>query len=1048
MDAYILYPTIHERKLAFVAEDDLWLAELPEDPEREIVARRITNALGVVSNPRFSPDGRYIAFRLLQGSELQVAEVYTIPVEGGIAKRLTYFGSVSTNVAGWTPDNKVVVSTDAKKPFRTWSELWKIDPEGGAPEPLPYGRANMIVFGERIVLGRNCYDLTYWKRYKGGARGKLWIQQPNGGFKKLELNGNINSPMWVNGRVYFVSDHEGVGNLYSVNPEGDDLRRHTNHKEYYVRNANSDGLRIVYHVAGYVYLFEPLTEKERRLKIKVLLSGKHSSPRFVDPARFMEEFTLHPKGHTISVTTRGKSFVMGNWEGPVLKLSQDKKAERLRLSRFLSTGHEVVAVSDETGEERLVFFDLKTGERTLLDFDFGHIESLKCSPKKRRVALTNNRFELWLVDFEQKPPKSTLLDKSEYGVISDVDWSPDGEWLAYSFPENLHASSIRLACASGKVVRVTTPTSSDFSPSFDPEGKYLYYLSRRSLDPVYDKLVFDLSFPKPVKPFLVVLKKGEPSPFTSVPQLSVEEQSAKEQAFSIDIEGLENRIEAFPVEEANYVKIWGSQKGRVFLLSFPVEGAIKYWLFSKAKPGGVIEVFDISTRSKEVFLSGVSDFEGSMDRSTVAIRVSDKIRVVSALEKPQEQPPSEFSKKTGWVDLSRIKPLIDPRLEWKQMLRETWRLMRENYWREDLSGVDWNAIYERYSKLVERVSTRFELSDVIRELQGEMGTSHAYEIGGDLMTGDAQPVGGLGIEHRWASDGYEITRFYVGDPANEGERSPLLSAGVDAQLGDKIVAINGITLTKELTPEAALWNIAGELVTLKLKRGDKVWDVVVRTLRDERQLIYRAWVERNRRYVHEKSKGRLGYVHIPDMGPRGFAEFNRLFPLETEKDGLIVDVRFNGGGHVSQLILEKLMRKRIGYDKPRRGKPEPYPSDSVKGPIVVITNEQAGSDGDIFTHSFKLLSLGPVIGTRTWGGVIGINPRISLVDGTFVTQPQFAFWFKDVGWGVENYGTDPTIEVEITPEDYMQGRDPQLDRAIEEALKLLSQVEMLEPPSD
>jgi len=383
----------------------------------------------------------------------------------------------------------------------------------------------------------------------------------------------------------------------------------------------------------------------------------------------------------------------------------------------------------------------------------------------------------------------------------------------------------------------------------------------------------------------------------------------------------------------------------VFLLSFPVERRDEILAFSKAKPGGVIEVFDISTRSKEVFLSGVSDFEGSMDRSTVAIRVSDKIRVVSALEKPQEQPPSEFSKKTGWVDLSRIKPLIDPRLEWKQMLRETWRLMRENYWREDLSGVDWNAIYERYSKLVERVSTRFELSDVIRELQGEMGTSHAYEIGGDLMTGDAQPVGGLGIEHRWAGDGYEITRFYVGDPANEGERSPLLSAGVDAQLGDKIVAINGITLTKELTPEAALWNIAGELVTLKLKRGDKVWDVVVRTLRDERQLIYRAWVERNRRYVHEKSKGRLGYVHIPDMGPRGFAEFNRLFPLETEKDGLIVDVRFNGGGHVSQLILEKLMRKRIGYDKPRRGKPEPYPSDSVKGPIVVITNEQAGSDG-------------------------------------------------------------------------------------------------------
>jgi len=323
-------------------------------------------------------------------------------------------------------------------------------------------------------------------------------------------------------------------------------------------------------------------------------------------------------------------------------------------------------------------------------------------------------------------------------------------------------------------------------------------------------------------------------------------------------------------------------------------------------------------------------------------------------------------------------------------------------------GIDWNAIRLKYEKLLPRVSTRYELSDLIREMQGELGTSHAYERGGDYDLDKPYLVGGLGADFKFNGVCYSITRIYEGDPSNEGEKSPLRASAVNLEVGDCIKAIDNVRLTMEVTPQSVLLNRAGDQVLLEVESSGETRKVSVRTLRDEKYLIYRDWVEQNRRYVHEKSGGKLGYIHVPDMGPRGFAEFHRLYPLEVQREGLIVDVRYNGGGHISHLILEKLSRKRIGADVPRRGKPVPYPPYSPTKALVAITNEHAGSDGDIFTHSFKLLGLGPVVGTRTWGGVIGIDPRYRLVDGTIVTQPQFAFWFKDVEWKVENYGTDPT----------------------------------------
>jgi tricorn protease len=1039
MKAYITQPNIHGDTVTFVSDDDLWLLDLGAE-----APRRLTVGFGVVGSPYFSPDGQTIAFRGVQSSEQTVSEAYVISVRDGSTRRLTYFGSPNTDVAGWTPGGDVIVCTDHGTPFGSWRELLSVPPTGGQPQRLGYGPATSIVYTPiGVVLGRNTVDLPHWKRYRGGTKGEFWVDRGNRGvFQKFfEVDGHLTSPMWVGDRFYFVSDHEGVGNVYSVDADGGDLRKHTHHSDHYVRNARTDGRRIVYQCGGQLYLLDPLSgDDPKNLEVDVPSPMRQREPRFVDAAKFIEEYVVHPQGKMVLFTARGKPFAMGNWEGAPKQLGQ-AEGVRYRHAGFCSDDETIVVVSDESGEERLEVYTLGGQRKRVFDMDLGLVEELRPSPKGSLVALSNNRFELWVVNVETGDTR--LLDRSEYGPILEFDWHPSGKWVAYSFPENSEAKAIRLVNVDDpKPVRVTTPSSNDFSPSFDPDGRYLYFLSNRHLDPVYDRVVFDLGFPTAVKPFLVTLRASDPSPFNRSPAAKPRGESGD----TVDSEGIELRVEPFPIEEANYYRVVGA-KGRALLLSYPVEGATARWLWSATPPTkGLIESYSLEDLAKDVYMQGVTDFVASTNKEWLIVRVGDSYRVVRADQKPEDRG-RDPGPRTGWINTSRIKLRVDPKKEWSQMLRETWRLMRENYWREDLKGVDWNRIYSRYSGLLERVNTRFELSDVIREMQGELGTSHAYEVGGDYGDQKVYPVGGLGADFRYNGEGYEITEMYVGDPSNEEEKTPLLGPGVNLSVGDTILAINGERLSREVTPNQLLVNRAGEQVTLLVKtKGGEVREATVTTLRNQRRLVYRAWVERNREYVHKRTGGRVGYVHIPDMGPAGYAEFHRLYPIESTRDALIVDVRYNGGGHVSHLILEKLARRRIGYDKPRRGKAYPYPPYSVNGPIVAVTNEWAGSDGDIFSHGFKLLGLGPLVGRRTWGGVVGINPRVRLVDGTFVTQPQFAFWFKDVGWGVENRGTEPTIWVDNSPQDYAAGFDAQLEKAIEEALRLLEGYRKLPEP--
>ena len=1204
---YYRFPTIHQNTIVFVSEDDLWSV-----PTKGGVPRRLTSNLGSVTYPMLSPNGEQLAF---VGRDEGASEVYVMPADGGSARRLTYLSS-SCRVVGWSRDGRSILftSTYGQVVSREYG-LFQIraDSANGAAEPLPYGPAQAIAYGPKgqIVLGRNTGDPARWKRYRGGTAGHLWIGAGERFTRLLpDLQGNIDAPMWITNirgkvtdedardRIYFVSDHEGIGNLYSCTAQGTDLKRHTDHADYYMRNPSTDGKRIVYHAGADIYIYSVATNVSKRVAIKYRSPRVQRNRKFVSAARYTSNATLHPNGRALTVIARGRPYTFYNHEGPIYQHGK-RDGVRYRKPVWFNDGRRLLLISDETGEEALEIHTAEPGVAPIVldGLDIGRASAVKMSPVRDMVAISNHRQELIIVDLEGLDPKAkadsnkknsdkkdaseaaqsnakkeskaratqeapqeraladrlTIVDRSPMQRVAGFDWSPDGWWLAYGYTASVHSTAIRLyrladptaedeSLREAAIHTATAPILHDIEPAFDPDGKYLYFLSRREFNPVYDALHFDLSFPWGMRPYLLTLQSDLPNPFIPIPdddesgknttddeedntddedgdgdekgddtedalpvvdslkvagdgvgdnttgditddatdavdadavddveEASDAKKSSKSQKrMVIDLEGIERRVLAFPVPDARYGQITGIA-GKALFTSLPTSGTLDSddgW-DDEDEEDGALRAYDFKEYKSEVLADDVTNFALSRNRKKLLYFSGRQLRVINAGSKAPSG--SGSTRKSGWIDLSRVKVSVDPPAEWQQMLREAWRLQRDNFWTEDMSQVDWQAVYQRYYPLIDRVSTRDELSDLVWEMQGELGTSHAYEIGGDYRHRPHYSQGFLGASMQWNEEarGYLIGEPLLGDSWDQSANSPLAAPGIDVKAGDILIAINGQSLDRQTSPAQLLVNQAANEVLLTLlprdsevkaevkaeaEKGKKTESleprnrmIIVKTLYSEAPVRYRAWVEGNRRAVHGATDGRVGYVHIPDMGPQGYAEFHRGYLAESDRDGLIVDVRYNGGGHVSQLILEKLARRRLGYDLSRWGGVLPYPQDSVAGPLVALTNEHAGSDGDIFCHSFKLLKLGPLIGKRTWGGVVGIAPNHPLVDGTMTTQPEFSFWFSDVGWSVENFGTEPDIDVEITPQDYAAGRDSQLERAIAEALVLLETTPILKP---
>lgn len=1080
---YVRYPTIHQDRIVFVSEDDLWLVS--SEGGR---AERLTAGVGEVSYPRFSPDGSLLAF---VGCEEGPGEVYVMPASGDMARRLTYQQGTVCRVKAWQPSGEeILFASNAGQFAGRFEVLYAIAPGGGEPRQLPYGMANAISFGPRggVVIGRNINtrDFAYQKRYRGGRVGHLWCDaEGSGTFQRLlQLNGNVADPCWIGERIYFLSDHDGVGNVYSCTPQGEDVRRHTDHNDFYARHMSSDGRRLVYHAGADLYLFDPASDSGRRLDAELPSIRTQRNRKFVPASDYLNGYQLHPEGYAVAVTTRGKAFTMGNWEGPTLQHGE-LDGVRYRQLSWLNDGKRLVAIHDAPGRESLIVFNPEDASepRTFPDIEFGRVISLTVSPTDDVVALSNHRNELITVDLEGAT--SRVLDRSDFGGIRGFDWSPDGRWLAYGFTLSNQQTAIKLCnLESGETHVITEPVLDDVSPCFDPEGKYLYFLGYRILNPVYDHLQFDLNFPRGVKPYAITLQRDLRSPFMPEPKApsdkekengkkdkdqqeqpeengaengngseSAESEEKQEKtdkkppAIVIDLEGITRRAAPFPVAEGIYRDVRGI-KGKALFLVYPIQGAIDQ-PDDEHEPKGHIDSFDFEKQKYEVLLNNVSSFDLSRDYKYLIYHSRGRLRVLKAGERPSRTDNDRAGRESGWVDLGRVKVSVQPAAEWKQMFAEAWRLQREHFWTADMSGIDWDAIYAQYAPLLERVSSRAELSDLLWELQGELNTSHAYEMGGQYRRPPYYSQGLLGVDWSYdaASQRYRIAHIITGDPSDSKTTSPLTSPGLNINEGDAVLAINGQRVGANRSPRELLVNQARNEVQLTIEDAatKETRVVTVKALADEMPARYREWVERNRSIVHEKSRGKVGYIHIPDMGPSGFAEFHRNFLTEYDYPALLVDVRYNSGGHVSSLLLEKLARRRVGYTFMRWGQPRPYPRESPCGPMVALTNEHAGSDGDIFSHGFKLMGLGPLIGKRTWGGVIGITYHHRLVDGTRTTQPEYAYWFRDVGWNVENYGTDPDIEVDIAPQDFARGDDPQLDRAIAESLRMIEEKPALAP---
>ncbi|MDX2107089.1 MAG: PDZ domain-containing protein [Candidatus Melainabacteria bacterium] len=1192
---YYRHATIWKEKIYFVCEDDIWECSLKGG-----LARRFTAGQAEFSFPRVSPDGKHLAF---VGKEEGHPEIYVTTIAGGNPTRLTYMHSDAIALTGWSQDSKKVhFTSDARTPFFRSQDAFSVARDGGNPECFNWGHVCTfhIATGpgrkKVVVVGRNNTDPARWKRYKGGTKGEIWIDPTGQGkFNKLvDVEGNSVWPMVIGTRVYFLSDHEGVGNIYSCRFDGKDLRKETNQTEYYVRFPSTDGSKITYTAGGDIYLFDPARRTETKVNVIAPLSTHQTKRKVVEAIEYLEHFSPHPDGHSVGLIARGQPIIMGNWEGPVNQYGDGSRV-RYRNLEWLPEGNHFVVINDRDGYEKLELHDC-TKEKppvVLTERGIGRTLSVKVSPCGKMVAMSNHRHELLLVnirkDEEKKETdkgKSTrakrmaskaplananstfkILDKSPAERIDDFNWSPDCQWITYSFATHPGLCIIRVVhVATGAIYDITDPVRFDARPCFDPDGKYIYFLGARNFYPVADSMSFAYGFPRVMRPFLVTLRKDIPSPFlpkqkplarkgtkaqpqeqpqqtepkqasriaqlkdaiSKLPETKVSGKSksatakagmqkiykeALKEAFDIvlrelertgigtstrtstssaktaaansktgaktkkagavapntppqenqptvnsasnveiDFDGITNRILAFPAAEGKYGQIIGVKNRALFTL-YPVRGIRPdHSWYDDDQNLAVLMAYDFEDRKQADMYGDVGYMSLALDGQTIYYKTRrGRIRAFDSAEKmPAEGRgpayPQGSGKDSGFLDLTRAQVIVNPRAEWAQMYDEAWRLQKEQFWVEDMSRINWDQAGKRYQKLLPRVRTRSEVSDLIWELHGELGTSHAYEMGGDYRWAPYYRQGFLGCDCVWNAqkNAYEILQVLKGDSWEPEAASPLGQTGISLQPGDCIYEVNGIAVNEHSPLEELLFNHGGKEVTIAVLRKEKKREkLVVKPLRNERALRYRDWVQKNSAYVHEKTNGEIGYVHIPDMGPYGFAEFHRHYMAEVNRKGLIIDVRYNRGGHVSALLLEKLNRKIVGYDVNRWGPPQPYPPESLAGPMVAITNEFAGSDGDIFSHCFKLYKLGPLVGKRTWGGVIGIYPRHRLVDRTITTQPEFSFWFQDVGWKVENYGVEPDIEVDITPQDYHQGKDPQLDTAINMVAKQLK----LKPPS-
>ncbi|HEV3288479.1 MAG TPA: S41 family peptidase [Streptosporangiaceae bacterium] len=1094
---YLRFPHLHGDMLTFVADDDVWLAPLSGGR-----AWRVSSDRAQVSHPRLSRDGSMLAWASARDG---APEIRVCDLADGRARRLTYWGDRSTRPAGWSPAGEILALTAAGQPFERFAFAYAL-PAGGGPRPLDVGPVAELAVeqsGVALLTGTSGWDPAQWKRYRGGTAGRIWVR-PAGQeqFSRIlaGLAGQVASPMLVAGRLVFLADHEGTGNLYSCQLDGTELRRHTDHDGFYARQASTDGHRVVYQCAGEIWLLDGLAAESRPVAVSLGAAAPAPAPRLISAQDQLEALSCDHSGRASAIAVAGTVHWLTHEDGPARALSVAADA-RARLPEVLGTTGEVVWVTDAGGEQAL---EVAAADGTgtggpgplarLAAGQLGMVEELAAAPDGAAVAVASRDGRLHLVDMATGGVR--LLAVSPDGPVSGLSFAPDSAWLAWSQPDRQPLSQIRLArLTDGTVVDVTDGRFSDTEPVFSRDGKYLAFLSRRSFDPVYDAHFFDLAFPRGCRPYLVTLAAATPSPFApqpggrppvtdddagrgrgpggagpgdaaageapGPPDAPVRPGQPGEPAgddarpaaagpardvpvVTVDTDGLPSRVVGVPVAESLYSSLRAVTGGLAWLRS-EVTGVLGEGAADPDDdpPRPALERFDLAKRTCSELVAALDWFEVSGDGGRLVIRDRGELRVIPAESKDTDDGPEQVQ-----VDLSRARFLADPQAQRAHAFAEAGRLMRHDFWVADMAGVDWDGVLDSYRPLLAAIRTADDFADLIWEIFGELGCSHAY-VWDTPPAGEpaSPPVGYLGADLVQAADGsWQVARVLPGESSDPRARSPLSGPGAAVAPGATLLAVDGQPVDPAAGPGPLLVGAVRKPVELTVSEAGRQRRVAVIPLASERRLRYQDWVTANRRQVRELTAGQAGYLHVPDMMGEGWAHFHRDLRVELARDALILDVRQNRGGHVSELVVEKLARRIMGWELGRGLRPSSYPRDAPRGPVVALTDEFAGSDGDMITAALRILGLGPVVGTRTWGGVLGIDDRYRLVDGTSVTLPKYGVWLSTFGWGVENHGVDPDVEVVISPADWAAGRDPQLATAVRLALAALQSRPAARPP--
>jgi tricorn protease len=1045
------WPTVNQTSITFSYGGYLWTV-----PRSGGDARQLTTG-GHETMPIYSPDGKWIAFR---GQYDGNGDVFVIPADGGEPRRLTWHPGQDTPV-GWTPDGKKVLFTSARQAYADFERLYTVPIEGGVPESLPMWRGESASFspdGSRIAYVPNIKWQESWKRYRGGQTTPIYIVR----LRDLQLeklpreNSNDDDPVWIGDTIYFLSDRNGPVTLFAYDTKTKAVKQVLENHGFDLKSLNGGPDVLVYEQFGGVYLFDPKSGKSTHVAIKVTGDLPATRPHWVKVGDKIQNAAISPTGARAAFEARGEILTVPGEKGDIRNLTRTTAAAE-RDPAWSPDGKWIAYFSDESGEYALHLRD-QSGLGEVKKINLGNPSSFfyspTWSPDSKKIAFSDKRLNLWYVDIEKGAPVKVVTDIYDaWGTSFTPSWSPDSKWIAFSkFLPNHQRAVFVYSLESSKSTQITDGLSDARFPVFDKGGKYLFFAA--STDVALSGSWLDLSgFQRPVtrSVYAIVLKKGEPNPME--PQSDDEKVAKAEEkgkdadkkddkkdekkddkkeepiVVTIDFEGIGQRIISLPIKAANYSELDAGKAGTLYVAETPIIQPLDGPPF----PQLTVSKFDLTTRKTEPFLSGTSGYALSANGEKILYRMGTAswfIAATAASPKPGD----------GALKLDDMQVYSDPRAEWAQMYHEVWRIERDFLYDPHFHGLDIAAAEKKYAPYVKAAGGRNDLNHLFVEMLGEVTIGHMFIFGGDVPKAPEVKVGLLGADYTIENGRFRFARIFNGENWNPDLRAPLTQPGVDVKSGEYLIQVNGVDVKATTEVHRFFENTAGKQIRIRVSAsadGKDAREVTVVPVDDESSLRNRAWEEDNRRKVDELSGGKVAYVHVPDTANGGYINFNRFYFAQTDKQAAVIDERFNHGGAIADYIIDLLGRPLRNCAITREGEKWCSPLQQIYGPKTMVINEMAGSGGDALPWMFRQDKLGPLVGMRTWGGLVGIGGYPPLLDGGGVTAPRAAIYGLHGEWEVENHGIAPDIEVENDPASVAAGHDAQLEKAVQVTLDAL-----------